>query len=210
MPFTRCSSAGRSMSARRAGAGTGLLLRLAGGRLRLGLVGGAPVGPRGRDLQRLRSRQALELLPVTGLGQDRLDRLARLGADREPVLDALGVDLDPRGLLLRVVQADVLDRPAVALGARVGHHDAVLRVADLAHPQKPDAYGHCVLAPESSRLSRPGRHGGACGGSLNGLAACPGERAPGARRIPAAPAWSTADPGGSRTRCRRTGTYPPR
>src|SRR5262249_13009932 len=98
-------------------------------------------------LQRFRRGQALELLPVTGLGEDRLHRLARLSADLEPVLDPVGVDLDQRGLLLRVVDPDVLDRPAVALGARVRDDDAVLRVADLSHPQKPDTYGHCVLAP---------------------------------------------------------------
>ena len=43
--------------------------------------------------------QALELLPVAGDLEDRGDRLGRLRADAEPVLRALGVDLDERGLL---------------------------------------------------------------------------------------------------------------
>ena len=71
------------------------------------------------------------------------------------MLHPLGVDLDARGLLLRVVEPDVLDRPAVALGARVGDDDAVLGVADLAHPQKPDSYGHCVLAPAGLVAASP-------------------------------------------------------
>src|SRR5690242_15299989 len=148
MPLTRCSSAGRSTSGLRVGAGTGGLLgwrcgwhvaghrgwrlggllpglglllrrlRDAGRGLRLGFVGRAAVGLLRSHLQRLgRGRQALELLPVAGLGQDRLDSLAQLRADREPVLNPLGVDLDARGLLLRVVEPDELDRPAVTLGA---------------------------------------------------------------------------------------------
>src|SRR5439155_999686 len=77
-----------------------------------------------------------------GLLEQALDRLARLRADPEPVLRALRVDLDDRRVVLRLVDADELDRLAVALGARVGDDDAVLRVADLAHPQKPDLDGH--------------------------------------------------------------------
>src|SRR5437773_6167413 len=133
------------------GPGRGLLRRLglghARGGLGLGVVDRLAVDPLGGDQQRRGRGQSLELLPVAGLGQDRLHGLARLRADLQPVLDTVGVDLDPRGVLLRVVQAQVLDRPAVALGARVGDDDAVLRVADLAHPQKPDTYGHFVLAP---------------------------------------------------------------
>src|SRR5690606_9293572 len=110
-----------------------------------------------RDLQRLGRGQALELLPVTGLLEDALDGLARLRADREPVLHPLGVDLDARGLLLRVVDPELLDRSAVALGPRVGDDDAVLRVADLAHPHEPDLYGHvysllCVFRRNGTRL----------------------------------------------------------
>ena len=61
----------------------------------------------------------------------------------------VGVDLDQRGLLLRVVGPDVLDGATVTLGARVGHDDAVLRVADLPHAEKPDTYGHGYVLLES-------------------------------------------------------------
>src|SRR4051794_38777814 len=126
--------------------GLGLGCADAGGGLRLSLVDRRAVGAGRRDLQRLgRCRQALELLPVACLRQDRPHRIARLRADAEPVLHPIGLDLDARGLLLRVIDPDLLDRPAVTLGARIGDDDAVLRVADLSHPQKPDAYGHCVL-----------------------------------------------------------------
>src|SRR5690606_25605494 len=85
------------------------------------------------DAQRaLGAREALELLPVAGHLEDRGHGLGRLGADAEPVLRAVGVDADEARLLLRLVDADLLDRPAVALGAGVGDDDAVLRVAHLA------------------------------------------------------------------------------
>ena len=70
------------------------------------------------------------------------DLLGRLRADAEPVLRPLGVDLDERGVLLGVVLADLLDRPAVALGARVGDDDAVVRRADLAQALQTDLDGH--------------------------------------------------------------------
>ena len=60
--------------------------------------------------------------------------------------------------------------------AHVWLHDAQLIAAeDLAHPQKPDLYGHCVLAPESVvlRSARGGvgsRHRAGC----NGLTTRPG------------------------------------
>src|ERR1700722_980060 len=76
--------------------------------------------------------QALELLPVTGDGQQALDRLGRLRADRQPVLRAVGVDLNERRLQLRVVLADLLDRATVPLGAGVGDDDPVERFPDLA------------------------------------------------------------------------------
>src|SRR3989440_5176584 len=200
MPLTRCSSAGRSAaSGLRTGVGTGGLLGLCrrlgrsrrcllrrllgrlgldrrdpGGGLGLGLVPGPAVGPGGRHLQRLGRRQALELLPVPGLLEDALDRLARLGADGQPVLGAVGLDLDQRGLLLGGGHPDVLDGPTIALGARVGHDDSGLRGADLAHPPKPDLYGHSVLAPGSKvRDPRPAPWGW-CGWGARGLATRPG------------------------------------
>ena len=91
----------------------------------LGLLGAQ--GPLG-------SRQALELLPVTGDLEQRGDGVGRLCADPERVLRPLGGDLDERGLLLGVVLADLLDDPAVPLLAGVDDDDAVVRLADLQRP----------------------------------------------------------------------------
>src|SRR4029079_2915234 len=85
---------------------------------------------------------ALVLLPVTGDLQQRGDGLGRLGAVAEPVLRTLAVDLDDRGLLGGVVLADLLDRTAIALGARVHDDDAVERCTDLAHALQSDLDGH--------------------------------------------------------------------
>src|SRR5690242_10826893 len=92
----------------------------------------------------LRARQALELLPVAGDLQQVLDGLGRLGADTQPVLGPLRVDLDQARLELRVVLADGLDRPAAATRTGVGHDDAVVRLADLAQPHQLDLDGHAV------------------------------------------------------------------
>src|SRR6185295_14108840 len=70
------------------------------------------------------------------------DLLGRLCADAEPVLRAGRVDLDERGLLGRVVLADLFDHAAVALGARVGDDDAVVRGADLTEPLEADLDSH--------------------------------------------------------------------
>ena len=91
------------------------------------------VGLGSRDLHRLGSRETLELLPVTGHLEDRPDRLGGLCADRQPVLHPLGVHLDDRGVRLRLVLPELLDRAAVPLGAGVGDDDAVMRRTDLAH-----------------------------------------------------------------------------
>ena len=58
--------------------------------------------------------------------------LGGLGADAQPVLRALRVDLDEARLFLRVVPADDLDGTTVTTVARVGDGDAVLGIADLA------------------------------------------------------------------------------
>ena len=111
-----------------------------------GLGAGAAVGLRERgveqvqlaglgllDLQRaLGAGQTLELLPVAGDLQQLQHGFGGLGADAEPVLGALRVDLDEARIFLRVVTADDLDGPTVAAGARVGDGDAVLGIADLA------------------------------------------------------------------------------
>ena len=95
------------------------------------------------DLQRaLGAGQTLELLPVAGDLQQLQDGLGGLGADAEPVLGPLRVDLDEARLFLRVVPADDLDGAAVAAGARVGDGDAVLGIADLAKPGELDLDSH--------------------------------------------------------------------
>ena len=71
--------------------------------------------------------------------------LARLRADAEPVQGALLVDLDQRGVLERVVLADVLDEAAVAGSPLVGHHDAVEGPLLRAHPPQPDPRRHIVV-----------------------------------------------------------------
>src|ERR671934_3135799 len=53
------------------------------------------------------------------------DRLARLRAFRQPVAHLLLVELDRRGVGLRVVAPDDLEELAVARRARVGGHDPV-------------------------------------------------------------------------------------
>ena len=68
--------------------------------------------------------------------------LGRLRADAEPVLRPVGVDLDDARVGLRVVLADVLDRPAAAAGAGVGDDDAVERLADLAETGELDLDSH--------------------------------------------------------------------
>src|SRR3954471_18689848 len=53
----------------------------------------------------------------------RSDRIRRLCAFSEPVLHALGVDLNDRRLGARVVMSEDFDERTVARGARVGDHD---------------------------------------------------------------------------------------
>src|SRR5918996_264974 len=121
------------------GLGGGLLARGGQRRLETGLL---------VDLLRLRLQgalgagQALELLPVPGDLQQVLHGLGGLSADAQPVLRPLRVDLDQARLVLRVVLADGLDRPAAAAGAGVGDDDAVVRLADLAQPHQLDLDGH--------------------------------------------------------------------
>src|SRR5436309_2606670 len=76
------------------------------------------------------------------------DRVGRLSALAEPVLDLVLVELDRRRLGLGVVAPDDLDEPAVARRARIGHHDAVDRVLLRAHPRQ--SHSHCHLLPRLS------------------------------------------------------------
>ena len=128
-----------------------------------GLVEGLLVRLGLGDAHGRRRGLALELLPVAGHPEDGGDGLGRLGADAEPVLRPLGVDLDEGGLLLRVVLADRLDRAAVTLGPGVGDDDAVVRRAHLAQAHELDLGGHggwCTPRTLSRLLA-----GAACGGT---------------------------------------------
>src|SRR5437868_2352871 len=127
--------AGRGGSRTGVATGEGLLGR--------SLVDRVTVGLGSSDEERRGGLLALELLPVTGQLEKLHDRLGRLRADAQPVGRPLGVDLDARGVLLRVVETDLLDRPAITLGAAVGDDDAVLRVADHSEPLELDLDCHC-------------------------------------------------------------------
>ena len=78
------------------------------------------------------------------------------GADSEPVLRALGVDADERGLLHRVVHADLLDDTAVALLAPVDDDDAVEGRELLAHALEANLDCHLVELLVLDGLARAG------------------------------------------------------
>lgn len=98
------------------------------------------------------------LLKITGDLEECLDGLGGLCAHGQPVLSALGIDVDQRGLFLGVVLADGLDRTAVTTGARVGDDNAVLSVADLAEAGELDFDSHSCSSPSARttvlRMSR--------------------------------------------------------
>src|SRR5450759_2671909 len=151
MPRTRCSSAsastsgllGRIVAARDGllGRGLGLSCSLGlaaglgdglggGGTVALGqrpVEGGGLVLGLGLGIDAGRRLVARERLPVAGALDQCNDGLGRLSADPEPVLCPLGVDADHRRVVLRVVEPDLFDRPAIALVARVHDDDAVVR-----------------------------------------------------------------------------------
>src|SRR3954469_4823738 len=60
----------------------------------------------------------------------------------EPVLGALLVDHDLRGLRLRVVAADRLDHAAVTRRALIGNGDAPDRILLAPHAGESNSYGH--------------------------------------------------------------------
>src|SRR5579863_4353083 len=105
---------------------------------------------RGRTQRSLRAGLAAEPLPVAGDLQDAAHRLGWLRANSEPVLGPLGLHVNVRRLGLRVVLTDLLDRPAIPLGAGVGDDDAVVRRTDLAHALELDLDSHgCGLLPDN-------------------------------------------------------------
>lgn len=60
--------------------------------------------------------------------------VAGLRTDSEPVLDALGVKLDLRGLLQRIVRPHRFHDTPIAGPRPLNHHDAVKRLLLLADP----------------------------------------------------------------------------
>src|SRR5262249_31085219 len=64
----------------------------------------------------------------TGLLQERAHLVRSLGADAEPVLRLLDIDLELRLARLRIVEAELSDEAPVAGAARIGDHDAEGRI----------------------------------------------------------------------------------
>ena len=74
------------------------------------------------------------------------------------------------GLLLGLVEPDLLDDLAVALLARVDDDDAVLRHTDLAHALQTDLDGHVWVSPRKLCVMRQPEPGGDQGDDLGGSA----------------------------------------
>src|SRR3984893_18272391 len=91
--------------------------------------------------------------------QEASDRVARLGTASKPILDAVGVQLDFRRGLQRVVRSHDFDSSAVAGFAFIQHHNAVKRVLFLADPSQTDCqHGDFLLweiIASSARLRYP-------------------------------------------------------
>ncbi|ESY73357.1 hypothetical protein X743_12335 [Mesorhizobium sp. LNHC252B00] len=68
-------------------------------------------------------------LDESGLVEEAQHAIGRLGAMRQPMLDAFGVDLDAFAVLgqQRVPRADRLDEPAVTRRTGVGDDDVIVR-----------------------------------------------------------------------------------
>src|SRR5262249_24537428 len=87
------------------------------------------------------------------LGLDQAgDGFRRLRALAEPILDLLVIELDRRGLGLRIVPADDLEEPPVTGGTRVGRHHAVVRVLLGAHTCEPELDCHNDRLPTTRPL----------------------------------------------------------
>src|SRR6218665_3639185 len=83
-----------------------------------------------------------ENAPVAGQLEDGGNLLGRLCTDTEPLLSALRLDLNERGVLGGMVLADLLDHTTIALGARVSDNDAIVGCPDLAQTLKTNLDGH--------------------------------------------------------------------
>src|SRR5919106_4904310 len=93
-----------------------------------------------------------ELLPDARLGHEPLDRVRRLCSDAEPMQSPFLVDLDDRGIVERVIPADVLDEPAVTRTSLVRDDDAVEGPLGLAHPPQPDPYRHAFSLSQAGEV----------------------------------------------------------
>src|SRR6266536_2372375 len=99
--------------------------------------------PRGRRPARAPDTRAALPLPLDSADLDQArDRLGGLCALAEPVLDLPLVELDRRGVGLRVVATDDLEELAVPRGPRVGRDNAVDRVLLRAHAGEPQLDCH--------------------------------------------------------------------
>src|SRR4029450_288425 len=79
-----------------------------------------------------------EALPDADLGHQHPDGVGRLRAAPEPMQRTLLVDLDHRGVVHRLIPADVLDEPAVARAPLGGDDDPVEGALFGPRPLQPD------------------------------------------------------------------------
>src|SRR5512141_2300344 len=90
------------------------------------------------------SSSSAKLRDVLRLQEPR-DGVRGLSALAEPVLHPVLVELDQRGVVLRVVPADDLDELAVTRRARIGDHDAIHRVLLRPDARQPHACSQTYL-----------------------------------------------------------------
>src|SRR4051812_25724690 len=109
---------------------------------------GSSTSERARNSSRSRtgpSTQPLAAGRLDALGaEERGDRLGRARALLQPVLRPVLVDHDQRGVGLRVVLADRLDRATVARRALVGDDHPPDRVLLAPDPPKSNSHGHAA------------------------------------------------------------------
>src|SRR5262249_59284401 len=89
-----------------------------------------------------------------------------LGADAEPVLRLLHVDLVLRHARLRIVVAQLIDEAPIAGAARIGDHDAEGRILLGAHALESNHDCHEVPFSPRDRSKGPPGPGGRIGGIL--------------------------------------------
>jgi len=118
---------------------------LGGGQLRGALLGALDSLLAGLALVRVAADGALT---DAGGVEEAGDAIGRLGADRQPMPRALGIDLDAVRIILgeqRVVRTDLLDEGAVARRPRIGDDDAIIGALLGAAPGETDGNGHRIL-----------------------------------------------------------------